>query len=81
MQAVLLDTKAATVDTIKRHQAATKECDRKLQVLRTENGGKFTAGVNEGIQRHFFATYTPLQNGVVEHRNQMVVATTYVLLK
>jgi hypothetical protein len=44
MWVVLLDSKAAAANAIKRHLAATeKECDRKLQVLHTVNGGKFTA--------------------------------------
>jgi hypothetical protein len=34
----------------KRHQAAAKECDRKLRVLRTDNGGGFTVYyTDEGI--------------------------------
>jgi transposase InsO family protein len=85
--AVLLDTKAAAVDTIKRHQATTEECGRKLRVLRTDNGGEFTVAefaaycTDEGIQRYFSAPYTPQQNGVVERRNQTVVATARALLK
>ena len=65
MWAVLLDTKAAAADAIKRHQAAAEECGRKLRVLRTDNGSKFTAAefaaycADEGIQRHFSAPYTP----------------------
>jgi len=43
MWAVLLDTKAATVDAIKCHQAAAEECGHKLWVLGTDNGGEFTA--------------------------------------
>jgi hypothetical protein len=43
MWVILLDTKAAASDTIKRHQAAVEECGRKLRVLRTDNGGVFTA--------------------------------------
>jgi hypothetical protein len=56
MWAVLLDSKAAAADAIKRHQAATEECGCKLRVLRTENGDKFTAAefaaycADEGIQ-------------------------------
>ena len=65
MWAVLLDTKAAAADAIKRHQAATEECGRKLRVLCTDNGGEFTTAefmaycAGKGIQRHFSATYTP----------------------
>jgi len=36
---------------------------------------------DNGIQRHFSARYTPWQNGVVERRNQTVVATARALLK
>ena len=56
-------------------------------MLRTDNGGEFTATeftaycADEGIQRHFSASYTPQQNGVVEHRNQTMVATARALLK
>jgi transposase InsO family protein len=66
---------------------AEKECDRKLRVLRTDNGGEFTAVkfttycADEEITRHFLAPYTPQQNGVVEWRNQTVVAMARVLLK
>jgi transposase InsO family protein len=64
-----------------------KECGRKLRVLRTDNGREFTAVefaaycVDERIQRHFSAPYTPQQNGVIESCNQTVVATAHVLLK
>jgi transposase InsO family protein len=71
MWAVLLDAKAAAADAIKRLQAAEEaECGRKLRVLRTDNGGEFTAAeftaycADEGIHRHFSAPYTPQQNGV-----------------
>ena len=42
-----------------------EECGRKLRVLRTNNGGEFTAAefavycADERIQRHFSALYTP----------------------
>ena len=86
MWVVLLDSKAAAADAIKRHQAAAEECCRKLQVLRTDNGGEFTASefvaycTDEGIKRHY-APYSPLQNGVVERRNQTVVAVARTLLR
>jgi hypothetical protein len=64
MWAVLLDSKAAAADAIKRHQAAV-ECGRKLRLLRTDNGGEFTVAefvtyCVEGIQRHYYAPYSPL---------------------
>ncbi len=58
-----------------RIQAATEECGRKLRVLRTDNGGEFTAVefaayyADEGVTRHFSAPYTPQQNEVVVWRN------------
>jgi hypothetical protein len=39
MWAMLLDSKAAAADAIKRHQVAAEECGRKLRVLRTDNDG------------------------------------------
>jgi len=78
--AVLLDTKATATNGTKRRQAVTEECVHKLQVLCTDNGDEFTATefmaycANEGIQHHF-TPYTSEQNGIVERRNQMVVAT------
>lgn len=52
-----------------------------------DNGGEFTTAefaaycADKGIQRHFSAPYTPQQNGIVERRNQTVVATARALLK
>jgi transposase InsO family protein len=73
MWVVLLTAKSEASSAIKRIQAATeKECGRKLWVLRTDNGGEFTAVkfatycVDEGITRHFLAPYTLQQNWVVE---------------
>ncbi|WVZ54330.1 LOW QUALITY PROTEIN: hypothetical protein U9M48_005142 [Paspalum notatum var. saurae] len=63
------------------------ECGRKLRVLRTDNGGEFTAAefasycADEGIRRHYSAPYSPQQNGVVERRNQTVVGMARALLK
>jgi transposase InsO family protein len=61
MWVVLLPTKAAAADAIKYVQTvAEKESDLKLQVLRTDNGGKFTAYcADEGIQRHYSTPYSP----------------------
>lgn len=87
MWAILLSTKAAAADAIKHVQAATEECGRKLKVLRTDKGGDFTTAefaaycADEGIQRHYSAPYSQQQNGVVERRNQAVVATARSLLK
>ena len=56
-------------------------------MLRTDNGREFTAQefavycVDEGIERHYTASYSPQQNGVVERQNQAVVAMARALLK
>jgi hypothetical protein len=41
MWAVLLPSKDGAADAIKHVQATAKESDRKLRVLRTDNGGEF----------------------------------------
>jgi transposase InsO family protein len=88
MWVMVLGSKGEAADAIKRAQAAAEaECGRKLRVLRTDNGGEFTAAefasycADEGIQRHFSAPYSPQQNGVVERRNQTVVGMARALLK
>jgi transposase InsO family protein len=88
MWVVLLTANSEASSAIKRIQAAAKkECGPKLQVLRTNNGGEFTAAefaaycADEGITRHFSAPYTMQKNGVVERRNQTVVAMARALLK
>jgi hypothetical protein len=88
MWIVLLTAKLEASSAIKRIQAAAeKKCGRKLRVLRTDNGGEFTAAKfatycdDEGVTRHFSAPYTPQQNGVVQRRNQTVVAMARALLK
>lgn len=64
MWAILLDTKAAVVDTIKCLQVTAEECGHKLRVLYTDNSGEFTAAqfaaycTDEGIQRHYSTSYT-----------------------
>jgi hypothetical protein len=85
---VVLGSKGEATDAIRRVQAAVEaECGRKLRVLRTDNGGEFTAAefmsycVDEGVQRHYSAPYSPQQNGVIERRNQTVVGMARVLLK
>jgi hypothetical protein len=93
MWAILLLMKVATVDAIKHVQAAAEnESGLKLQVLRTDDDVEFTATefaaiefaaycADEGIHRHYFAPYSPQQNGVVERQDKTVVATARALLK
>jgi hypothetical protein len=74
--------------SIRRAQAAAEaQCGSKLRVLRTDNGGEFTAAeftsycADEGVQRHYSTPYSPQQNGVVERFNQTVVWMARALLK
>jgi transposase InsO family protein len=66
MWVVVLGRKGEAADAIRRVQAAAEaECGRKLRVLRTDNGGEFTADefasycTDEGVQRHYSAPYNP----------------------
>jgi transposase InsO family protein len=66
MWVVVLGSKGAAADAIRRAQAAAEaECGRKLRVLRTDNGGEFTAAkfasycVDKGVQRHYSTPYSP----------------------
>jgi transposase InsO family protein len=88
MWVVVLGSKGEAADAIRRAQAAAEaECGRKLRVLRTNNGDEFTAVeftsycADEGVQRHYSASYSPQQNDVIERRNQTVVGMTRALLK
>nr|CAE04657.2 OSJNBa0061G20.13 [Oryza sativa Japonica Group] len=63
------------------------ESGRKLWALRTYRGGEFTSVefmdycTDRGIRRELTAPYSPQQNGVVERRNQTVVAAARSMLK
>lgn len=88
MWVVLLGSKDLASTAIKRVQAAAeRKCGRKLLALRTDRGGEFTSHhFNEycaelGVERHLTAPYTPQQNGVVERRNQTVVAMARSMIK
>jgi transposase InsO family protein len=84
----LLSTKDEATAAIKDWQALVeKETGRVVRVLRTDNGGEFTSVefgewcAGRRVRRHFSAPYSPQQNGVVERRNQTVVAMARSLLK
>jgi hypothetical protein len=88
MWVVVLDSKGEATNAIRRAQAVAEvECGSKLRVLRTDNGGEFTTTefasyyTDEGVQRHYSASYNPQQNGVIERRNQTVVGMAQDLLK
>jgi len=87
MFVALLATKDEAAQAVKKIMAWAEETDRELKVLRTDNGGEFTCSelteyfAMEGVKRHFSAPHSPQQNGIVEWRNQTVVATARALLK
>ncbi|WVZ81780.1 hypothetical protein U9M48_029122 [Paspalum notatum var. saurae] len=88
MWLVLLTRKDEVAGAIKKFQAGVEvETGRKLRVLRTDRGGEFTAVTFEeyctekGVHRQLTAPYSPQQNGVVERRNQTVMAMARCLLK
>jgi transposase InsO family protein len=88
MWVMILGSKGEAANAIRRVQVTEEaECDRKLCVLRTNNGGEFMAVelasycADEGIQRHYSTSYSPQQNVVVERRNQTVVGMARALLK
>jgi hypothetical protein len=88
MWLILLHTKAEAPTAIMTFQARVEcETGKKLKVLHTDIGGEFTSVefgehcVGEGIQRHLSAPYSPQQNGIVEHRNQMIVGTARSILR
>ena len=65
---------------IKKFKMRTEaESGKKLHVLRTDRGNKFTSVefaaycADQGVVRHHTALYSPQQNGVVERWNQTVV--------
>jgi transposase InsO family protein len=73
---------------IKNFQAAVEvETGCKLKALRTNRGGEFTSAefgqycAERGVHRQLTAPYSPQQNGVVERRNQSVVAMARCMLK
>jgi transposase InsO family protein len=88
MWLVLLSTKDEAEAAIRRIKAAAEvQSGCTLRTLRTDRGGEFTSRSFEefcadtGVQRHLSAPYTPQHNGVVERRNQTVVATARSMLK
>ena len=66
MWVALLSAKGETAAAIKRFKAAAEmESERKLRVLRTDNGGEFTSAefaeycADQGVRRHLSAPYSP----------------------
>jgi hypothetical protein len=78
MWVVLLTAKNNAPDAIKRVQAEEAQSGRK-RTMAVSSPQQYCA--DEGIQRHVSAPYAPQQNGVVDRRNQAVVARARALLK
>ena len=88
MWIVLLKTKDQALQAFRIiKMAAEVESEAKLKALRTDRGGEFKSRAftefceAQGIKRYLTAPYSPQQNGVVERRNQTVVAMARSMLK
>nr|CAE03285.2 OSJNBb0046P18.1 [Oryza sativa Japonica Group] len=88
MWLTLIRSKDEAANAIKHFQArAVVETGRKLHALRTDRGGEFTSiefgeyYANLGVGRKLTVPYSPQQNGVVERRNQTIVATARSMMK
>jgi transposase InsO family protein len=88
MWIALLKSKDKAFQAFKEIKAAAEvETNSKLKAFRTDRGGEFKS--NEfiayckqmGIKRYLTAPYFPQQNGVVERRNQTVVAMARSMMK
>jgi transposase InsO family protein len=76
----LLTNKTDAAKAVKKFKArAEAESVKKLRVLRTDRGSKFTSMeftaycVDQDVVRHHTTPYSPQQNGMVEQQNQTVV--------
>lgn len=81
-------SKDEAATAIKHFKARVKaETGKNLRVQRTDHGGEFNSiefglyCVEQGVQRHLTAPYSPQQNGMVERRNQMIVGMARSMLK
>jgi transposase InsO family protein len=84
----LIASKDQAAAEIKRIQAAAeRKSGNLLCALKTDRGGEFTAAQFKEycdelvVIRELSAPYSPQQNGVVERRNQSVMATARCMLK
>jgi hypothetical protein len=88
MWVALLPSKGCTPEAIKDVRAqAEVALGQRMSCLRTDRGGEFTSldfskhCVETGVRRQLTAPYSAQQNGMVERRNQMIVATTWSMMK
>jgi len=63
-----------------------RQTEKKVKVLRTDNGGEFCSDAfddycrKEGIVRHHTIPYTPQQNGVAERMNRTIISKARCML-
>uniref|UniRef100_A0ACD5WKD8 Uncharacterized protein n=1 Tax=Avena sativa TaxID=4498 RepID=A0ACD5WKD8_AVESA len=63
-----------------------KQTEKKVKVLRTDNGMEFCSNEfeefcsNDGMIRHHTIPYTPQQNGVAEHMNRTIISRARCML-
>jgi transposase InsO family protein len=63
-----------------------KQTERKVKVLRTDNGMKFCSNEfkffcrKDGIVRHHIIPHTPQQNGVAERMNRTIISKAHCML-
>ena len=63
-----------------------KQTARKIQVLRSDDGGEYTDGgfsdfyAQEGIRREFTVPYNPQQKGVYERKNRPIVGAARAMI-
>jgi hypothetical protein len=88
MSVVLLPSKDRAAEAIREFRLrAEAETGEKLGTLRTDRGGEFNATsdaeyfLEQGVQRQLTEPYSPQHNGVVEHRNSIVVGSARSMLK
>jgi transposase InsO family protein len=88
MWVVLLKRKDQALQAFRIVKMAAKvEAEAKLKALHTDRGGEFNSNEFKtfceahGIQRYLTVPYSPQQNGVVERRNQTVVAMGRSMMK
>eukprot|EP00253_Pinus_taeda_P003752 PITA_03752 len=82
-----LKTKGEVFSRFKEFKALVeKQTGRKIQVLRSDNGGEYTdVGFSdfcaqEGIRKEFTVPYNPQQNGVSERKNRAIVGIARAMI-
>ncbi|RLM60992.1 retrotransposon protein, putative, Ty1-copia subclass [Panicum miliaceum] len=82
-----LKNKDDTFDAFKNWKVMIeRQTERKVKLLRTDNGGEFCSDVfndycrQEGIVRHHTIPHTPQQNGVAERMNRTIISKARCML-